>query len=587
MSERRTGKAADPSVISDPQGFNMQNTKYPSLWDMGAGTEVTGVVSVQASKTTVGDYDVYEWQYVTGGGTITPIVTQQIPRKNGVTFTPSISNGVLSWTNDGGLPNPPPISVIGPAGQKGDTGAQGPTGATGATGPAGPAGATGPSGPAGPAGATGATGPQGPSGADGADGFSPYFVITPFEGGHLIKVVAADGEQTFSLADGKDGETGPQGPAGATGSTGPQGPTGATGPAGPAGANGADGITPAITATADITSEGDVPAVSVTTSGPAASPTIAFSFSGIKGGGGEGGATPSVDATAVYDDTVPGGPDVNVDRTGSDANPTFNFTFSGLVGPQGPEGPTGPQGDVGPAGPQGVAGPTPNITATATVDDGTGTPGVQVTQTGTQQDRNLAFDFSNLKGAPGSKGTHGDSVSVNTEAISGGTKVNVVTTAYIGDQPNGTNTQSFNVYNGQTGPAGPTGPAGQSGSVGYFVAASFQRSNSGDTSTWRFYPYSDVTLNADDWIIFYCQAFKTQSGSGSEVITVSPNDNRVAMPGNSFTVPVPYETIRQLVVIPLRAMDTMTVSSSFPIICATGSGYCGFVPIYAEIRKKA
>lgn len=34
--------------------------------------------------------------------------------KDGVTFTPSISpEGVLSWTNNGGLPNPPPVSVGG------------------------------------------------------------------------------------------------------------------------------------------------------------------------------------------------------------------------------------------------------------------------------------------------------------------------------------------------------------------------------------------------------------------------------------------------------------------------------------------
>ena len=55
------------------------------------------------------------------GGTGTP----------GVTFTPSVSaDGVISWTNDGGLDNPEPVDIKGPAGQKGDTGAPGAAGKT-------------------------------------------------------------------------------------------------------------------------------------------------------------------------------------------------------------------------------------------------------------------------------------------------------------------------------------------------------------------------------------------------------------------------------------------------------------------------
>ena len=62
--------------------------------------------------------------------------------ENGATFTPSVSSeGVISWTNDGGLPNPDPVNIKGPAGE---TGPQGPQGIQGETGPAGP---TGPQGP--------------------------------------------------------------------------------------------------------------------------------------------------------------------------------------------------------------------------------------------------------------------------------------------------------------------------------------------------------------------------------------------------------------------------------------------------------
>lgn len=45
---------------------------------------------------------------------------QGIKGDNGTTFTPSVdTNGNLSWSNDGGLPNPPTVNI---KGQKGDTG---------------------------------------------------------------------------------------------------------------------------------------------------------------------------------------------------------------------------------------------------------------------------------------------------------------------------------------------------------------------------------------------------------------------------------------------------------------------------------
>ena len=54
----------------------------------------------------------------------------------GAYFTPSVSaEGVISWSNNGGLNNPPDVSIKGP---QGETGAKGDTGAQGDTGPAGP-----------------------------------------------------------------------------------------------------------------------------------------------------------------------------------------------------------------------------------------------------------------------------------------------------------------------------------------------------------------------------------------------------------------------------------------------------------------
>jgi len=50
------------------------------------------------------------------------------PGVDGVTFTPSVSaNGVISWTNDGSLPNPQPVNIKGPAGKDGSDGNVGAT----------------------------------------------------------------------------------------------------------------------------------------------------------------------------------------------------------------------------------------------------------------------------------------------------------------------------------------------------------------------------------------------------------------------------------------------------------------------------
>lgn len=69
---------------------------------------------------------------------------------NGVTFTPHLSaDGILSWTNDGGLTNPAPVNIKGAKGDAGAPGAKGDKGDTGLQGPKGEKGDTGPKGPAG------------------------------------------------------------------------------------------------------------------------------------------------------------------------------------------------------------------------------------------------------------------------------------------------------------------------------------------------------------------------------------------------------------------------------------------------------
>ena len=166
-------------------------------------------------------------------------------------------------------------------------------------------------------------------------------------------------------------------------------------------------------------------------------------------GEGGGGVTPHVTATAQVDANT-GTPTVTVTRTGTDENPNFNFAFQnlkgetgaqgtqgiqGLPGAQGPTGPQGPRGftgATGATGAQGPAGDSPIVTASATVDNTTGTPSVSVTKTGSELFPNFAFEFHNLKGPTGATGSQGPA--------------------------------------GETGPAGPAGPGlASGGSVGQIL----------------------------------------------------------------------------------------------------------------------
>ena len=51
--------------------------------------------------------------------------------QNGATFYPDVSaDGIISWTNDRGLPNPNPVNIKGEKGDKGDKGDRGNDGTT-------------------------------------------------------------------------------------------------------------------------------------------------------------------------------------------------------------------------------------------------------------------------------------------------------------------------------------------------------------------------------------------------------------------------------------------------------------------------
>lgn len=73
-----------------------------------------------------------------------------------------------------------------------------------------------------------------------------------------------------------------------------------------------------------------------------------------------------------------------------------------------------------PAPIKGEDGTTPDITASATVDETTGTPTVEVTKTGTTENPHFEFAFTGLKGEQGEGGSSEKQVLTLTEILTGG-----------------------------------------------------------------------------------------------------------------------------------------------------------------------
>lgn len=126
----------------------------------------------------------------------------------------------------------------------------------------------------------------------------------------------------------------------------------------------------------------------------------------------------------------------------------------------------------------GGGGVTPDISATATVDDSTGTPSVAVVKTGTDEAPNFAFNFHNLKGETGAAGRDGtdgrdgidgrDGTDGVTPVISATASVNATTgTPSVTVTKSGTDAApsfafAFSNLKGAKGDTGDRGPAGDS-----------------------------------------------------------------------------------------------------------------------------
>ena len=138
---------------------------------------------------------------------------------------------------------------------------------------------------------------------------------------------------------------------------------------------------------------------------------LKLSFSGLKGETGQG--VPGADgadgadgkAATIKIGTVTTGAaesNASVTNAGTENAAVFNFTIP--RGATGAAGKDGEDGQDGAPGANGKDGTTPNISVTASVDNNTGTPSVEVSKSGTAEAPTFAFNFHNLKGSDGTGG---------------------------------------------------------------------------------------------------------------------------------------------------------------------------------------
>lgn len=212
---------------------------------------------------------------------------------------------------------------------------------------------------------TGLVGPQGATGANGANGTDGKTPV--FESGTATSVESTAQPSVQIVPSGTDDSGNPKYIINVSIPKGQKGDTGDTGPAGADGATGANGQ---------------------------------------DGAAGENGKTPQMQIGNVTTVAAGGNATASVAQDGTDdsGNPIYKINL-GI-----PRGNTGATGPAGTNGTNGTDGATPNITINATVDSNTGTPSVNVTESGTAANPVINLAFHNLKGE---NGLDGEDASIN------------------------------------------------------------------------------------------------------------------------------------------------------------------------------
>lgn len=457
----------------------------------GGGTTVHGDLTGRDAK------DQHPIDAITG-------LKEALARSTGVTFTPHISlDGVISWTNDGGLENPAPVSVKGAKGDKGETGATGATGAQGERGEKGDKGDAGEPGEAGKAATitvgTVETGEPGTEASVTNTGTESAAVL------HFVIPRGAKGEQGERGLQGERGERGERGETGAQGEPGKDGtsfkvlglyaslsalqaahPTGNSGDAWAVGTSESNNIYLWDAEKAQWENIGSIKGQKGEKGDPGergeqgaqgvqgeVGATGAQGEQGIQGIPGEKGAdgvSPTVTIKAIT-----GGHKVSI----TDISGTHSFdVLDGAKGEQGVQGIPGEAGAKGDTGEKGADGAKGDPGEAATITIGSVTSGIQasVENAGTANAAVLNFVLpkgekgdtgsqgatgeagaKGEQGEPGKNGEDGFSPSVAVEAVENGTKVTI--TDKTGDK-------TFTVKNGEKGAQGERGEQGIQGLQG-------------------------------------------------------------------------------------------------------------------------
>lgn len=179
-------------------------------------------------------------------------------------------------------------------------------------------------------------------------------------------------------------------------------------------------------ATVEIENPGGEPSVDVSLSGPDTAKVFQFKFQNIQGEKGDPGthgppgqdgapgAAAGFGTPVVTVDSTSGTPSATVQASGPDTAKVFTFAFSGLKGTPGADGSPGEKGEQGDPGTPGAKGDPGDPgaaagfgTVSATVDDTSGTPNVEVETDGPDTAKNITFTFTGLKGQKGDKGDTG------------------------------------------------------------------------------------------------------------------------------------------------------------------------------------